>query len=229
MAPLRLMTANLLNDRADPAHLREILERVRPDVLAAQELGPDGAEVIADLFSYRSLQPDREKTGRGIASRRPAEFGELDLPGRPGSWARLDLEGRMLAVSGVHMVNPIDFPWWRSMSLRTQQLDSIEGWANEMDVDVSVVAGDLNATSIWPAYRRLASNWHDLVLESSHASGRRPAPTWGWRPGWPKMLRVDHVLGRGVVGVAATAEEIRGSDHSAVVVDLIAASGQHAP
>ncbi|MGC2241282.1 MAG: endonuclease/exonuclease/phosphatase family protein [Acidimicrobiia bacterium] len=222
------MTANLLNDRADPAHIREALGRVRPDVLVTQELGPDGAEVIADFFSHRHLQPDLEKTGRGIASSRPAEFGDLELPGRPGCWARLEVADGTLAVAGVHMVNPVDFPWWRSVSLRTRQLDVLETWAADMNGEMSVVAGDLNATPIWPVYRRLTSTWHDVVFESSLTSGRRPAPTWGWRPGWPKILRVDHVLGRGVVGLTAWAEEIRGSDHSAVVVDLIPAIHQSA-
>ncbi|MGA7097761.1 MAG: endonuclease/exonuclease/phosphatase family protein [Acidimicrobiia bacterium] len=228
MAHLRLMTANLLNDRADPVQVGEVLGRVRPDVLVTQELGPNGAEVIAGFFSHVHLQPDLVKTGRGIASQRPAEFGDLDLPGRPGSWARLELGDGELAVAGMHMVNPIDFPWWTSASLRTRQLDSLEGWATAMSGEMSVVAGDMNATPIWPVYRRLTSTWRDLVLESSLASGRRPAPTWGWRPGWPKVLRVDHVMGRGVVGLAAWVEEIRGSDHSAVVVDLIPATSQSA-
>jgi endonuclease/exonuclease/phosphatase (EEP) superfamily protein YafD len=34
------------------------------------------------------------------------------------------------------------------------------------------------------------------------------------------MLRIDHVLGVGVTGVATTVETLRGSDHAAVVVDL---------
>jgi endonuclease/exonuclease/phosphatase family metal-dependent hydrolase len=41
------MTANLWNRRCDPDALAELLERVAPDVLAAQELGPEQAEAIA--------------------------------------------------------------------------------------------------------------------------------------------------------------------------------------
>ena len=58
----------------------------------------------------------------------------------------------------MHMVNPIDFPWWTSASLRTRQLDSLEGWAAAISGEMSVVAGDMNATPIWPVYRRLTSD-----------------------------------------------------------------------
>jgi endonuclease/exonuclease/phosphatase (EEP) superfamily protein YafD len=34
------------------------------------------------------------------------------------------------------------------------------------------------------------------------------------------MLRIDHVLGRGIWAKSTTVEPVRGSDHAAVVVDL---------
>lgn len=53
----RLMTANLLNGMADAGHLTEVLDRVRPDVIVTQEMGPDLAEVIARLLLSRFRWP----------------------------------------------------------------------------------------------------------------------------------------------------------------------------
>ncbi len=60
----------------------------------------------------------------------------------------------------------------------------------------------------------------DLVADHAGRTGAGTEPTWGWRPGWPRMLRVDHVFGRGVRANGVRVEPIVGSDHAAVVVDL---------
>jgi endonuclease/exonuclease/phosphatase family metal-dependent hydrolase len=213
------MTANLLNDRADAGQLADILDRVQPDVLVAQELGPAAASVIAERFPHHRLEPGLDKRGRGIATRLPSRFGGLELPGRGGSWARVELGSFVMSVAGVHMVNPIDFPWWVSARLRSMQVNALVSWDSEAGEAVCVVAGDMNASPIWPVYRKLTSRWKDLVHEAGLASGRPPRRTWGWRPGWPRLLRVDHVMGRGLVGLSSWVEPVRGSDHAAVVVD----------
>ena len=82
------------------------------------------------------------------------------------------------------------------------------------------MAGDMNATPRWPLYRRLNQRWDDLVLMAGDGSANKPAQTWGWRPGWPRLLRIDHVFGSGVEPVGTTVERLEGSDHVALVVDL---------
>jgi endonuclease/exonuclease/phosphatase (EEP) superfamily protein YafD len=217
----RLMTVNLLNGRADAGHLAEILDRLEPHLVLTQEMGPNAAEVIAARYPHHDLQPALDHTGRGIASRFDAEFGSIPLPWRLGSWARVGIGARHLLVAGVHMPNPIDFPWWMSIRRRRDELDALFSWADSTIGDEAlVVAGDMNATLRWPVYRRLAERWEDLVVTAAQLSGAETAPTWGWRPGWPLMLRIDHVFGAGVLGVATTVEPVRGSDHAALVVDL---------
>jgi endonuclease/exonuclease/phosphatase family metal-dependent hydrolase len=74
----------------------------------------------------------------------------------------------------------------------------------------------MNATPVWPAYRRLTSMLTDGIAEAG-ASRRTWGPFW-WSP---RMLRIDHVLvSSGVRVLDAHVRTVRGSDHSAVVVDI---------
>lgn len=215
------MTANLLNGKADPGHLAGILDRLQPDLVVAQELGPDAAEVIADRFSHHDLRPEIDHRGRGIATRVPARFGEIPLPWRPGLWGEMDFGPRRLILANVHMRNPIVLPWWTSVRIRGRQLDALFEWAESVGLDDAVVvAGDMNASPAWPVYRRLTGRWEDLVAGSALSSGVRTNPTWAWRPGWPRVLRIDHVFGTGARVVTTRVEPVRGSDHAAVIVDL---------
>jgi len=217
----RLATANLLNGRVDAGHLAAIIDRVRPDFFVAQELGPDAADVIAGAFPHHRLHPALDHRGMGIASRFEAEFGSLEIPWRSGLWARADVGSRQLVLATLHLINPIDFPWWVSARRRVDQLDALTTWVDAtVGEGAFVLAGDMNASPVWPVYRRLTERWEDLVVGAARRSGTSSGPTWGWRPGWPRMLRIDHVLGAGVKGIATTVETLRGSDHAAVVVDL---------
>jgi endonuclease/exonuclease/phosphatase family metal-dependent hydrolase len=218
----RLMTANLLNGRAEAGDLRRVIDLVEPDLVATQELGPDAAEVLADRFPHHELRPELDHRGHGIASRLPAGFGEIPLPWRPGLWARLEIGSRRAVFASVHMRNAVTPPWWRSVRIRARQLEALFEWVERVveEDEVFVLAGDMNASPAWPVYRRLAERWDDLVFDFAEESGSRAEPTWGWRPGWPRVLRIDHVFGRGARVVGSRVEPVRGSDHAAVVVDL---------
>jgi len=220
--PLRLMTVNLLSVRAVPASLAEVIDRLQPDLVVTQELGPDAAEVLADRFPHHRLQPRVDHSGNGIASLIPAEFGEVPLPWRPGLWGRVEIRATRPIIAGVHMRNPVVMPWWRSARIRSEQLDALFDWAEGLvDSDAPfVVAGDMNASPSWPVYRRLAERWDDLVAGAAAEAGVKSDPTWAWRPGWPRLLRIDHVFGTGARVVMTQVEPVRGSDHAAVVVDL---------
>ena len=220
---LRVLTGNLLRDRSDPVALGELLDRVDADLVVVQEMESAAAEVIRARYENHFLFPSIEYEGRGIATRLPAECGSLALPWRPGTWARIDLGRRRLLAAGLHMPNPIDFPWWRSVRERSDQLQELFRWADVEVDDAFILAGDMNASPAWPLYRQLTKRWDDLVFSAAERSGERPELTWAWRSGLPRMLRIDHVFGQGVEAVAARVETIQGSDHDAVVVDLVLA------
>ncbi len=217
----RLMTANLLHERCDPDDFARLLTELDPDVVITQELGTGPAEVLANRFPNHRLLPAPDFTGRGIATRLDAQLGdEIPMPGRNGTPAVLNVGGREVRVAGIHLLNPIDFPWWKSVRTRTAQLDGLFSWV-EAGTGPVVVAGDCNASPRWPAYKRLASGLTDVVAEWADTGGRRPERTWGWRPGWPRMLRIDHVFGIGIRATNVIVRPVRGSDHHTLTADLV--------
>ena len=223
---LTLMTANLLHDRGDPEAFRELIRSATPDIVVTQELAPRCADVLREVYPYHHLRPARGFAGRGIASRLPAEFGDIAMPIRDATWALVAVDSQLMRLVGMHLVNPVEFPQWRSVRRRSQQLEALFEWTDASDDDVPlIVAGDMNASPRWPAYRRMSHRWEDLVVDATRNAGRRPQPTWGWRPGWPRMLRIDHVFGVGVRATDARVEPIPGSDHHAVIVDVEVISG----
>ena len=64
---LRLMTANLWGGGAEPTTLADLLDSLRPDVLAVQELSHEQAEAIASVLPHGVLEPRDDHTGMGIA------------------------------------------------------------------------------------------------------------------------------------------------------------------
>lgn len=216
----RVMTGNVLENQADPRQLEELIDRLDPDLVFLQEMGAAPARVLSERFEYHHLIPGTECRGRGVASKHPGEFGSLDLPWRHGVYARLSISGSTFTGAGVHMPNPIVFPWNRSIRQRQDQVHSLLSWADEQRSDGLIIAGDMNASPAWPLYRQLAERFDDLPQQAANRAGTRPEPTWGWRPGWPRMLRIDHVFGRGIAAARTGVHRIRGSDHHAVVVDL---------
>jgi endonuclease/exonuclease/phosphatase family metal-dependent hydrolase len=118
------------------------------------------------------------------------------------------------------MPNPIVFPWWRAVRQRRDQVEALLAWAHDQHTDGLIVAGDMNASPTWPLYRQLGEQFDDLPRLAADSAGSSPERTWGWRPGWPRMLRIDHVFGRGINAVASSVHSIPGSDHHAVVVEI---------
>ena len=216
----RLMTVNLLHDRCDIDHFARVLEQVDPDVVVTQELGPFCADVIASAYPNHRLRPAMRFLGRGIATRFDARFGDIEMPGRDGTSALLDVAGRRVRLAGVHLANPITFPWWASVARRRRQLNELFGWLDQDPIGPVVVAGDFNASPRWPAYERVATRLTDVVSERAERAGLETEPTWGWRPGWPRMLRIDHVFGDEVGAVGVEVHTVEGTDHAALVVDL---------
>lgn len=213
------MTANLLHQHCDAADFVRVLEEHDPDVVVTQELGPVTADILASAFPHHRLRPALDFTGRGIATRFSAEFGDIDMPGRDGTSAILDLGGIALRLAGVHLLNPIHFPWWVSARERGRQLSGLFEWMSRSSGPL-LVAGDFNASPRWPAYRQVADRLTDLVADWAGTAGRDAERTWAWRPGWPRLLRIDHVFGDGLVATSVKVDTIGGTDHNPVIVDL---------
>lgn len=219
-AKIRLMTSNVLMGRADPVAYDRLLAELNPDVVVIQELGHNLVPIIEKRFPNHSLHPADEFIGRGIATKLDVEFGEIEMPLRTGTSAKLMVDGEVWDLAGTHLANAIDWPWWKSVGIRTGQLDALEKWLGESRDGPVVVAGDFNASPSWPAYRRVAGMLDDVVSGWGNENSANLGRTWGWRPGWPAMLRIDHVFARGIRACHVEVHKIDGSDHRAVVVDL---------
>jgi endonuclease/exonuclease/phosphatase family metal-dependent hydrolase len=227
---IRLLTANLYHDRANAGALAELLETFAVDVACFQELGARQAEAVARVLPHGKLEPGatlRDHDGMGIAARRPLAVARLALPRRdarvaaldPGEWPELS---GALELLNVHVQAPHAWPLWRSLALRREQLAALLPHIDATPDAARVVCGDLNATPLWPVYRALAARLSDLAAEHAAQRRQRPAATWGPWPGAPRVLRIDHVLGEGVLAAGAAVLPLRGGDHSALVLDLVA-------
>lgn len=214
-ARFRLLTANLLHGRSDPAAFARVVANHDPDVVVVQELGPGPADVLASAYPNVHLRPALDFTGRGVASRFEGAMGDIEMPGRVGVGASLAVDEEIVRVAGVHLLNPVHFPWWVSARRRGEQVAELFRWLDD-NPGPAVVVGDFNASPRWPAYKKVANRLDDLVI----SSGEGPRPTWGYRPGWPLMLRIDHVFGSGLAASNIDTPAIDGSDHVAIVADI---------
>lgn len=221
----RILSANLWNGRADPEAFAEQIEALEVDVAAVQELAPAQAEALARVLPYGRLDPAEDFCGMGIALRRPAEVKLWPLPYRDARCAELDPHtwpglGAPLQVVNVHVLAPHAFPPVRTLGVRRKQVRGILARL-AASAGARVLVGDLNATPLWPAYRRLTSALEDAAHRHARREGRRPARTWGPWPGGPRLLRIDHVLSEGVAVESLRTLHVAGSDHSALLVDLV--------
>ncbi len=146
------------------------------------------------------------------------------MPFRAGIAARLDPEEwpnltRELEVINVHMANPIGLPLPRSAAIRRKQLGALLEYT--ATPTSRLVVGDFNASPIWPLYRRMAARMDDAVARAARERGERPARTWGPTAQSPRLLRIDHVFTEGLRPTYAAALSLPGSDHRAVVVDVV--------
>lgn len=219
---LRLVTSNLWEGKAKPEALARLIEAERPDVLALQELQPHQAEVVSELLPHGLLEPETGYDGMGIAVRAPARVERLPLRERDGRIARLDPEhwpglDRPLEILNVHIHAPHSTWPWHSVARRRAQLRGVLRHLETSPDATRIVCGDFNATPAWPVYRRLAARLEDLAALHARRAGRRPLRTWGPWSGSPRLLRIDHVLGRGVEPLEIRVVPVEGTDHSAVV------------
>lgn len=219
MALLRIMSINLLVDRADPGDLRRVIAAADPDILCVQELGDKTASVVADMFGYGHLDPQADFFGLGIGARHPVEIERLDLADRGGWLARLAPDAwpeltEPLDVFNIHLINPINLPWKKSRATRRSQIEHVASLVGERDA-ASVVIGDMNATPLWPEYKLLSKVGIDAAL----ATGTDER-TWSHFLSGPRLLRIDHAFVAGVQPIATSIERVRGTDHRGLIVDV---------
>lgn len=221
-ARLRVLSANLARDGgADPAAFASLVREFDPQVVAVQELGRAQAIALATVLPFGRLEPGRRGGRLGIARRSPGPVIRIPLNARDAYSTEVRLlrrDGRheLVEILNVHILAPQRFPPWR----RWAQLSALEAYLDAAPERPRVLIGDLNATPLWPVYRRLTRQLRDAARELCRGSRRRPACTWGPWPGSPRLLRIDHALVGRLAVDALRVIPVKGSDHSALLVDL---------
>ena len=217
--PLRTLTANLYNGRADAAALADALRTYSPDFVAVQELSDNAAEVLDDWGTSHLLDPRDDTTGMGAAARFDVEFSRLGFPFRSPIRALFDGQdwgfGSVELIS-AHVVNPIARPLLDSKRTRSRELAALESILAERGAaETRIVVGDFNSSPAWPLYRRLSQ----LATDGAVAAGTARR-TWGYFPKGPRLLRIDHVFLQGAVCRATELVTIPGADHRALLADI---------
>jgi endonuclease/exonuclease/phosphatase family metal-dependent hydrolase len=217
---LRLFSANVYDANPDVGRIAEEIQAAVPDLVALQEVDPDGATAIQRSgvlarFPYGLAEIRTGPSGIGLWSRFPLTDERVqEVSGMPFISATVDFGGRRLRVYAVHMVAPLghDRSRWRA------QLRWVDA-ALHGERGPLVVAGDFNATRYHRSFRRLLS---DRLVDAHERRGR------GWATSWPAdqwpfppLLRLDHVLVSPDIGVRSIREgRGHGSDHRPIIVDL---------
>lgn len=221
---MRILSANLWNGGADPEAFAAQVEALEVDVAAVQELVPAQAEALARVLPHGRLEPAAGFQGMGVALRHPGEVKRWPLPYRDARCAELDPHAwpglaAPLQVVNLHLLAPHG-RYGFSSGVRRRQVRALLAHLSASRGPRALV-GDLNATPLWPAYRRLAAGREDAALLHARRTGGRPARTWGPWPSAPRLLRIDHALTEGVRVESARTVWVAGSDHHALLVDLV--------
>lgn len=215
---MRLLTANLYTGRASVSSFVEALETERPDVVVCQEVGTDAAEMLRARYSHGfATGDDHTHSGRAMVSNFPIEVTSLDMAHRPGLRTRIELDGVGVELVGIHLANPVMGP--AAVADRRRQTRSVIEHLDTVGTP-AIVVGDMNATPLWPAYRRLRTRLRDGVADAERRRSKRPGRTWAPRPEWQPMLRIDHILTAGVRIDEVAVRRIEGSDHRAVAANV---------
>jgi endonuclease/exonuclease/phosphatase (EEP) superfamily protein YafD len=218
---LTVMTANLRLGHADPKTVVRLIRRYHVDVLALEELTPEELQRLDDAGLARRLpgrvaQPLAHAAGSGVfAARRLTPIPEVNPGPHPEPEGQLRLPGApALLLKAVHPIPP---DHWGSVGTWRRTLDALPPAARP---DIRILAGDFNATLDHAELRG--------VLDRGYADAAERAGT-GLHATWPALgvhhalpITIDHVLvDRRVRVLSVHVEHLPGSDHRAVVAELV--------
>jgi endonuclease/exonuclease/phosphatase (EEP) superfamily protein YafD len=223
---VRLVSANLRYGRADPAAVVQIARSTNTDILGVQELTPEKAELLSaqgleELLPHRALRAREGPAGVGIWSRYPIDAGTLD----ERFW--LGLLTARIHIPGVHapatvVVTHLSAPWPEPIDGWRTDLDHLGTALQEIASDAEgpiMVAADLNATRDIREFRALLRDGYRDGAEQAGAGLTRTHPADIFLP---PVFAVDHVLTRGCIATSMRTLRLRGSDHRALVAEVVA-------
>jgi endonuclease/exonuclease/phosphatase family metal-dependent hydrolase len=239
---LRIVTYNVhkcrgIDGRTHPARIAAVLERLKPDVVALQEVigtGPRGRgqeEEISDRLGMASvLAPARalrgHPYGNALLSRLPVKHhGGYDLTQdgfEPRLLQRVDisLQGHRVHIYNVHLGT--------SRKERTRQARKLIDYLSDPAArGPKILLGDFNEWRKGPATNLLTETFRSLDL----------FPFLRWRRTYPGILpifHIDHIFYQGEVEIVKvtvprTLSTFVASDHMPILVELQIATRSSSP
>jgi endonuclease/exonuclease/phosphatase (EEP) superfamily protein YafD len=225
---VQVLTVNLGLGEADAAAVTEAVRKEGVDLLSAQELTDDAAERlrgagIDELLPEQELRPAPGGSGgAGIYSRHPLQP-RTEVPGGISRMlrARIGVPGAdPVEVVAVHPFPPTE----RNASDWREGLEALPRSEADSKGTIRILAGDFNATFDHAEFRDLVGSGY---VDAAAARGRGLSPTWPADRSWAPPVTIDHVLVDERVHVSeAAVVEIPGTDHRAVVADLVLSASE---
>jgi endonuclease/exonuclease/phosphatase (EEP) superfamily protein YafD len=227
---LRVVAFNTFVGVTGSDHVLGVIDEHDPDVVLLQEVfGDREAELTAALGDrYPHVRFDRSDGVGAVAvlSRHPitsvTPVGGASDRSRGTSIVTLDVAGRAIQVSSVHLISPC--PTCGPSLLERIELEDhvrsaeVSAVLAALDPEVpAIVGGDLNSNDRGTAYRRLVGEGFD---DAQRDAGRGMGFTWPADGRVPPFVRLDWIMTRGVTVASASVGDGRGSDHRPVVVDV---------
>lgn len=222
---LRFLSANLRYGRADAEAVVRYAEE-GADIVALQELTPAALARLESagldrMFPHRALREMDEPGGVGIWSRYPLSDIRID----DGFWLG------MLAAD-VHLPEAPVPTRVLTVHLSAPWPDPLQGWRDDLarlagtlltaaraSAGPVLLAGDLNATPDMREFRRLLRQGYQDAGAQAGAGVVRTHPS---DIGAPPVFAVDHILTRGYVATSLRTLQVPGSDHRALLAQLVA-------
>lgn len=225
---LRLANCNLLFDNHEEAAFARFVREHELDLVVCEEVTPPWRALLESLRSthphlWLSPAPETwsaDTWGTAILSRRPflaaRRIAFASQAQRPLMEVEIELDGSAITVRGAHPMRAGKA--WR-LELRDEVLDALAALPWEPD---GVLVGDLNVTSTSPVFARLLAR--SGLADSRRGFGRQPSFVVRTRL-VDLPIAIDHVLvGPALHVLERSTAAIPGSDHAAVIVDLVRAS-----
>lgn len=219
---LTVLSANVLVGRADTGALAALIAAERPDLVSLPEAGTDFRDKLVPLITdlgYRSWVSTARGTsdGAGVVVLASARAGELEVTtGEALRHRHLRATGGILGARSFFAVHPEAPMTGRRTALWRDDLARIGEWCGQ--VPAPIVAGDFNATVDHATMRaalggcRSAADGTGRGLHGTFPASLPPAAG----------LQIDHVLIPHPARVTRfEIVEVAGSDHRAVLVDLV--------
>ncbi|BCI79872.1 hypothetical protein MTY66_14970 [Mycolicibacterium sp. TY66] len=222
---LRFLSANLRYGRADAEAVVRYAEE-SADIVALQELTPAALARLESagldrLFPHRALREMDEPGGVGLWSRHPISDIRID----DGFWLG------MLAAD-VHLPEAPAPTRVLTVHLSAPWPDPLQGWRDDLarlagtlltaaraSTGPVLLAGDLNATPDMREFRRLLRQGYQDAGAQAGAGVVRTHPSDIVAP---PVFAVDHILTRGYVATSLRTLQVPGSDHRALLAQLVA-------